>query len=241
MKNGAAQTNGKTAMKRRRLMVIMAVAAALGGAAILSNTHSPTQDREKLARRHTGEKLLPYWGRSVFIRIIKEERVLELWLEHEGSWELFHSYPIAGMSGELGPKEQEGDGQAPEGFYRALPTALNPKSLYYLSFNIGYPNQYDREHGRTGSHIMVHGSNVSIGCFAMTDAGIEEIYTLVAEALRAGQSYVPVQVYPFRMTEQRMQKEAASPHYAFWQHLLPGWLHTETHHCPWPDQDNAHS
>lgn len=217
---------------------ILLALATIGGALAFSSSGDAAQDREVLARRHVGPKLLPFWGRSVFIRIIKEERVLELWLRGEEGWELFHTYPIAGMSGELGPKEREGDCQAPEGFYRVVLSALNPKSLYYLSFNIGYPNRYDRELGRTGSHIMVHGSNVSIGCFAMTDGGIEEIYTLVAEALRGGQSYVPVQVYPFRMTEQRMQAEHGSPHYAFWQHLQPGWLHTESTQEPWPDADN---
>lgn len=195
-------------------------------------------DRAAHARHRVCDRLMPYFGRPVFIRVIKEERLLELWLGHNGSWELLKTYPIAGMSGELGPKEQEGDRQAPEGFYRVYPSALNPKSNYYLSFNIGYPNAYDRSLGRTGSHIMVHGSNVSIGCFAMTDPGIEEIYTLVAEALQAGQSYVPVQVYPFRMTEQRIQTELDSPHHEFWQHLLPGWQHTEARHEPWPDADS---
>ena len=215
--------------------------ASLATIAPLLTAHSGDggQDREALARHRVSAKLLPYLGRPVFIRVIKEERQLELWLQNpDRHWELLQTYPIAGMSGELGPKEQEGDGQAPEGFYRVYLSALNPKSNYYLSFNIGYPNAYDRSLGRTGSHILVHGSNVSIGCFAMTDAGIEQIYTLVAEALRSGQSYVPVQVFPFRMTPQRMQQEQASPHSGFWQHLLPGWQHTEAHHEPWPDTDN---
>ena len=222
-------------MKHTLLLATLAAVAAI----LPSHSGDDDPDREAIARRRVSARLLPYMGRPVFIRVIKEERRLELWLKTpEQRWELLQSYPIAGMSGELGPKEQEGDGQAPEGFYRVYLSALNPKSNYYLSFNIGYPNAYDRSLGRTGSHIMVHGSNVSIGCFAMTDAGIEQIYTLVAEALRGGQSYVPVQVYPFRMTPQRMQQEQASPHSAFWQHLLPGWQHTEAHHEPWPDADN---
>lgn len=197
-------------------------------------------EREKQAKRSTAAKLFGCLGRPVFIRIIKEERLLELWLQapKSGSWELFASYNIAGMSGKLGPKQREGDMQAPEGFYRVSLSALNPASRYYLSFNIGYPNRYDSALGRTGSHIMVHGSNVSIGCFAMTDPGIEEIYTLVAEALRAGQAYVPVQIYPFRMSAERIKECEDSPHYSFWLHLLPGWQHTERSHSPWPDEDN---
>ena len=88
---------------------------------------------------------------------------------------------------------------------------------------------------------MVHGSDVSIGCFAMTDPGIEEIYTLVNEAFRAGVKSVPVQVYPFRMTEERMDEEKQNKHYPFWQHLLPGWLYTEEHNAPYDDTDTCRS
>ena len=123
-----------------------------------------------------------------------------------------NSYSIAGMSGTLGPKTTEGDKQAPEGFYRVFPHALNPQSRFHLSFNIGYPNAYDKSLSRTGSYIMVHGGKASVGCFAMTDAGIEEIYTLVNEAFKAGAESVPVQVYPFRMTPERMAQEADNEH-----------------------------
>lgn len=203
----------------------------------MGQASSTAASREIEAKRATAAQM-EHWGKPVFIRIIKEDYELELWLREGESWRLFKVYPIAGMSGELGPKTREGDCQAPEGFYRVVKSALNPHSSYYLSFNIGYPNRYDRSLGRTGSHIMVHGSNVSIGCFAMTNAGISEIYTLVAEALRAGQPYVPVQVYPFRMTPERMDAEADADHADFWQHLLPGWEHTESHHEPYPDSDN---
>lgn len=218
--------------------ILLTVLAAIGAIPPFHSSGSAMQNRAEQARRNVATKLMPYLGQPVFIRIIKEDWQLELWWQHRGKWEILKTYPIAGMSGQLGPKECEGDCQAPEGFYRVQPHALNPKSKYYLSFNIGYPNEYDKKRGRTGSHIMVHGSNVSIGCFAMTDKGIEEIYTLVAEALQAGQSYVPVQVYPFRMTPQRMEEEHGSPHYEFWQHLLDGWRYTEEKREPWPDSDN---
>ena len=197
-------------------------------------------DRVSVARENVSAELAPHFGKPVFIRIIKEEYILELWLQEEnGAWNCFRTYEIAGMSGEIGPKTKEGDKQAPEGFYRVKPQSMNPRSSYHLSFNIGYPNTYDLSLGRTGSYIMVHGSDVSVGCFAMTDEKIEEIYTLVNEAFLAGVKEVPVQVYPFRMTTQRMQEEAQNEHHSFWLHLLPGWQHTETHREPYPDADST--
>lgn len=198
-----------------------------------------TGDRVLDARNNVQSEFAEHFGKPVFIRIIKEDWELELWVqEADKSWQILKSYHIFGMSGELGPKTAEGDEQAPEGFYRVYPHSMNPRSKFHLSFNIGYPNAYDRKLGRTGSFIMVHGDILSIGCFAMTDARIEEIYTMVNEAFKAGTQYVPVQVYPFRMTDERMLKEQESEHLDFWQHLLPGWQHTETSCSPYPDSDN---
>lgn len=126
------------------------------------------------------------------------------------------------MVGVLGPKLQEGDSQAPEGFYTVDSSALNPNSRWYRSFNLGYPNAFDRAHGRTGSLIMVHGGCASIGCFAMTDAQMQEIWKLVAAALSGGQKRFQVQVYPFRMTEERMNGHAQSPALDFWKNLKAG-------------------
>lgn len=197
------------------------------------------QERVRKASENVQTELGEHFGKPVFIRIIKEDYKLELWLQDkDGLWDVLKTYEIAGMSGELGPKTKEGDEQAPEGFYRVYPGSMNPRSRYHLSFNIGYPNAYDRQLNRTGSFIMVHGSDVSIGCFAMTDPVIEEIYTLVNEAFKAGVSYVPVQVYPFRMSEERMEAEKENEHYEFWQHLLPGWQHTEIEQAPYPDKDS---
>ncbi len=165
------------------------------------------------------------YGAPVFVRVLKEEGELELWVEvKEGErWKLFRKWRIAGMSGKLGPKLKEGDLQAPEGFYEVGKKQLNPMSRFHLSFNVGYPNAYDRFHGRTGSLIMVHGSNVSIGCFAMTDPVIEEIYLLVEAALKGGQEAVKVQIFPFRMTPEKMA--AVEGEWAgFWREALwPGY------------------
>ncbi|MEM9282575.1 MAG: L,D-transpeptidase family protein, partial [Verrucomicrobiota bacterium] len=167
-------------------------------------------------------------GRPVFIRIIKNdnrEGILEVWLENPKSeeFEWFQSYQIAYYSGDLGPKRAEGDFQAPEGFYYVSPGRLNPRSSYHLSMDIGYPNAYDRGWGYTGGHLMIHGKAVSIGCFAMTDDSIEQIYTLVYAAFQSGQSIVRVHCFPFEMTEEQMRENEDSPHDPFWLELKGGW------------------
>lgn len=173
-------------------------------------------------------------GDPVFLRAVKEDSVLELWVKPDKAerYVLAKRYPIAAWSGKLGPKEKEGDKQTPEGFYEVEPSGLNPRSNYHLAFNIGYPNAYDRSLNRTGSFIMVHGRDVSIGCLAMTDPGIEEIYTMVEQALIHGQQRVPVQIYPFVPTPARLLKEKNSPHAAFWADMARAWDWTERTHTP---------
>jgi len=177
-----------------------------------------------------------HFGDPVFIRIFKEEGELELWVRDraDGKFKHFRTWPVVAMSGKLGPKLAEGDRQAPEGFYFVVPGLMNPKSRFHLSFNIGYPNAYDRAHGRTGSAIMVHGNRVSIGCFAMTDAKIEEIYTLCDAALSEGQPFFRVHVFPFRMDEERMAREAGEPWHEFWLNLKEGYDWFEENRVP-PD------
>lgn len=136
---------------------------------------------------------------------------------------LFKGYPICAWSGNLGPKEKEGDGQSPEGFYFVPPDAMNPNSQFHLSFNLGFPNAYDRAHGRTGSFLMVHGDCVSIGCYAMTDKAIEEIYVLAEAAHTGGQSYFRVHIFPFRMTDENMSAHDASPWIDYWRNLKAGY------------------
>ncbi len=177
-------------------------------------------------------------GDPVFLRIFKEENELEAWVrdeaDEEGRFQLFRTWEICTWSGKLGPKEQQGDGQAPEGFYYVPPAAMNPHSSYHLSFNLGYPNAYDRHHGRTGDYLMVHGNCVSVGCYAMTDPRIEEIYTLLSAALKNGQPFVRVHCFPFRMTEERMQAAASSEWIAFWENLKEGYDYFEDQRTP-PD------
>jgi len=164
-------------------------------------------------------------GSPVFIRAFKQERELELWMKPADSekFVLFKTYPIAAASGKLGPKQAEGDRQVPEGFYFVPPSMMNPRSRFHLAFNIGYPNQFDRAHGRTGSFIMVHGSDVSIGCLAMTDQKIEEIYSLCDAAHRAGQKFFRVHIFPFRMSEEKMRQCRGHRWRPFWKNLEKGY------------------
>ena len=162
-------------------------------------------------------------GDKVLIRIFKSTSLLEMWIEVEGEYKHLKSYPICAYSGDLGPKLKEGDKQAPEGFYEVTKKSLNPNSKFYLSMNIGYPNRYDKEHNRTGSFIMIHGDCVSVGCFAMGDDQIDEIYDLVESALNSGQKSVQVQIYPFRMTKKELQKHSKNRWYEFWLNLKEGY------------------
>ncbi len=178
------------------------------------------------------------FGDPVFIRAFKEERQLELFVLNRRTqkFDLFRTYTIAAMSGTLGPKLVEGDSQAPEGFYHVPPEAMHPGSQFHLAFNIGYPNDFDRALGRTGTFIMVHGNRVSIGCLAMTDEKIEEIYTLCDAAHKNGQAFFRVHIFPFRMTPERILTAAGDPNEAFWKNLKEGYDFFETKRVP-PDSN----
>lgn len=162
-------------------------------------------------------------GDAAYVRIFKREHLLELWMQAgDGRFQLFRSYAICKYSGDLGPKLAEGDRQAPEGFYRVAKAQLNPNSRHHLAFNIGFPNALDKDLGRTGSFLMVHGGCTSIGCYAMTDQQIDEIYAVIEAALDRGQREVDVSIFPFRMTETALQATAQSPWSPFWQNLKQG-------------------
>ena len=162
-------------------------------------------------------------GMPVYIRIFKQESELELWLQKDRDWVLFRTMPICAWSGRLGPKLKEGDRQSPEGFYEVSNTSLNPNSSYHLSFNLGFPNAYDRAHGRTGSFLMVHGDCLSVGCYAMTNPGIEVIYGLVEAALGNGQTQVPVHIFPFRMSDENLARHRQNRWSGFWRELKPAY------------------
>ena len=161
-------------------------------------------------------------GAPVLVRMFKREHELELWLLRDGVFHRFATYPVCRWSGGLGPKRLTGDKQAPEGFYTVSAAQMNPNSRWYRSFNLGYPNAYDRAHGRTGSALMVHGGCSSAGCYAMTDPVIGEIWRIVQAALGSGQKRFQVQAYPFRMTEAALAAKADHPDIGLWRSLKLG-------------------
>jgi murein L,D-transpeptidase YafK len=178
------------------------------------------------------EKKLQY-GVPIFIRIFKESMELEVWVKSNDKFELFKTYEICTYgSGTLGPKTRQGDGQAPEGFYFVTPQRLNPLSNFHLSFNLGYPNKYDRINKRTGGDLMVHGSCVSIGCYAMTNEGIEEIYAIADTAFRNGQRFFRVHIFPFKMNKENMEKHKGSKWAEFWNNLKEGYDFFENNKIP---------
>lgn len=206
--------------------------AALGLSGCFFDDDRASAPLSKAAQEELARLDIPL-GAPVFIRIFKEESVLEVWLKkRDGTYHLFRSYGICHWSGALGPKLREGDRQAPEGFYMVFPQYMNPKSKYYLSFNLGYPNVLDQALGRTGSFLMVHGGCRSAGCYAITDASIQELYTLAREAFSRGQTAIEVHAFPFKMTAENMARHRESPWFSFWENLQEGYLFFEKKKSP---------
>lgn len=192
-------------------------AAALG-ALPLPGTPDLANRSERLAAK--GLKI----GDALFIRIFKSESELEVWMRKEsGEFVLFETYPICHWSGTLGPKVEEGDKQNPEGFYTVTRQQLHLVGRWPRSLNLGFPNPFDKALGRTGSYILVHGGCTSVGCFAMTNAVVAEIYDLAEAALKKGQGHLHVHAFPFRMTEENLARHTESPWYQFWSNLKEGY------------------
>ncbi|HEY5305372.1 MAG TPA: L,D-transpeptidase family protein [Pseudolabrys sp.] len=170
-------------------------------------------------------------GSPILVRLFKEEAEMEVWKKNrDGEFALLKTYPICRWSGDLGPKIKEGDRQAPEGFYTITPGLMNPNSNYYLAFNTGYPNSFDRSWGRTGSELMVHGDCSSRGCYAMTDEQMQEIYALARESFFGGQKEFQFEAFPFRMTALNMAKHRNNPNFAFWKMIKEGYDNFDATH-----------
>ncbi|WP_425326593.1 L,D-transpeptidase family protein [Pseudaminobacter salicylatoxidans] len=176
----------------------------------------------RLVSQMTAKQMKP--SDPIVVRIFKEESELEIWKrDRSGRYARLKSYPMCRWSGQLGPKKRNGDRQAPEGFYQVNVRMLNPASQYYLSFDLGFPNKLEKALGYSGDSLMVHGACSSSGCYAMTDDGVSEIYAVVREALRGGQTSFQVQAFPFRMTPQNMARHRDDPNMPFWKNLKEGY------------------
>ena len=218
----------------KNLLIIFTLISSVMFAQIPSSTRvtkARTSYESKL-KKEFAEKNLTF-GSDVFIRIIKEESILEIWVKNGETFIHFKDYKICAYSGGLGPKYMTGDGKSPEGFYYVKPQQLNPWSSYHLAFNTGYPNAFDRANGYTGSYLMVHGDCCSIGCYAMTNDGIDEIYTIIYNSFLNGQTFFRLHIFPFRMTDENIsthkQGEADgllidyTQYHKFWNNLKAGY------------------
>ena len=216
----------------RSSILRLALALSLGAFALSGCITGEGDDRhlQPLPARLVSEMSAKGMSQSdpILVRIFKKESELEVWKrDRSGRYALLKTYPMCRWSGQLGPKKSEGDRQAPEGFYTVTADLMNPRSQFYLSFNLGYPNALERSQGYTGSALMVHGACTSSGCFAMTDDGVTEIYGLAREAFAGGQRSFQVQAFPFRMTPENMARHRNNPNFAFWQNLKEGSDHFE--------------
>lgn len=165
------------------------------------NVSEAWQRKEDTLQKQFEAKNLKWPAKYIYIRAFKYDSQLEVWVKNEinDPFRLFKTYKICALAGTLGPKRMEGDYQVPEGFYYI--NEFNPKSTYYLSLGINYPNASDQilsDSLQPGSDIYIHGSCVTVGCIPMTDQQIDEIYILAAHAKDMGQDFIPVHIFPVR-------------------------------------------
>jgi len=223
--------------------IIVAIIFFISSNNILGQNKTFKDDQMRYERVRTAykdkEKLVAGYfqnsdSKEIFIRVFKEEAELEIWVRSKlgNIYRLLHSYIIYYVCGNLGPKRQQGDNQVPEGFYYI--DRFNPVSSFYLSLGINYPNESDRILGvksNLGGDIFIHGSTVTIGCFPMTDDLIKEIYIICVEARNAGQINIPVYIFPFKMTDENINKHknAYDDHInEFWNNLKEGYDYFES-------------
>jgi murein L,D-transpeptidase YafK len=202
-------------------MIVAAILAMSGAPARAQNDKAtapiPAATVALMAAKNTSPSA------PVLIRSYKKEAELEVWkLAKDGRYVHIKTFPICRWSGQLGPKQTQGDRQAPEGFYTIARRQMNPNSHYYLSFDTGFPNAYDKAHGASGAYLMVHGTCSSAGCYAMTDKQIGEIYAIARDALAGGQQAFQFQAFPFRMTAQNIAKYRSDKNIDFWRQLKEG-------------------
>jgi murein L,D-transpeptidase YafK len=224
---------------RASLLRALTVSAVVAGSLALAGCYGedgyqlPTKAMKELSPQTLAlleQKSMPK-DSPILVRIFKEESELEVWKQDTtGHFQILKVYPICRWSGDLGPKVNEGDRQAPEGFYTITPALMNPNSNYYLAINTGFPNAFDRANDRHGAFLMIHGDCSSRGCYAMTDEQIGEIYSLARESFLGGQQSFQIQAYPFRMTPTNLARHRTNPNMAFWKMIKVGNDHFEATH-----------
>lgn len=165
--------------------------------------------KEDTLQKQFEAKKLKWPARYLYIRSFKYDSQLEVWVKNEikDNFQLFKTYKVCALAGSLGPKRMQGDYQVPEGFYYI--NEFNPKSSYYLSLGLNYPNASDKilsDSLKPGSEIYIHGSCVTVGCIPITDQQIDELYILAAHAKNSGQDFIPVHIFPIRYNVEKSVK-----------------------------------
>jgi hypothetical protein len=190
------------------------------------------EEKEERIKKISADAGLSYPVKNIFIQIFKKEQVLELWgLDDDNFYKKVITYKFSAYSGDLGPKRRGGDLQIPEGFYYI--NRFNPLSDFYLSMKINYPNDSDKklsDRDNPGSDIFIHGSNVTIGCVPITDDKIKELYLMALNAITEGQLYIPVHIFPTRMTDENMRNIFRNRNQNlidFWKMIKPGYEYFE--------------
>lgn len=188
---------------------------------------NPHLDGIRKARADDVKKLLAEAGLpspvdTVYLRAFKAEKIVELWAGKKGApMVLVKTYPICAASGELGPKRKEGDLQVPEGLYEI--SEFNPGSNFHLSMKVSYPNASDRVRSdpkRPGGLIYLHGNCASIGCIAIEDGPIEEVYLIAQDAKVRP---LRIDIFPARLSPEWMTEHAEADHAPLWKELEPAY------------------
>jgi murein L,D-transpeptidase YafK len=206
-----------------------------------SRVQEAWQEKKTEADDLLGKAGLNSGSYNLYIRVFKQEEELEVWgsLKEKNAFKKITTIPICSMSGDPGPKRKEGDLQVPEGFYYI--NVFNPTSNFFLSLGINYPNNSDKilsDKTHPGGAIFIHGNCVSIGCMAIRDENIKLLYVLAVEARSAGQTKIPVHIFPCRMEGEEYDKllkknQDEQVLLRFWDDIRPGYLYFEdTHRIP---------
>lgn len=217
------------------ILIFSLIALSFGGVKIAKSAKSKKAVKKctPILKKEFKKKGLE-WGSNIYFRVFKQEKQLEVWVKKSKNFILFKTYKICYFSGGLGTKTKQGDGKSPEGFYYLKTNSMNPYSSYHLSFNIGYPNKYERKKKYTGSALMVHGNCVSIGCYAVGNKNIEEIYTLLESSFEHNQGLVRIHIFPFKFTNNKMNNRVIKSNkwFSFWKNLREGYDFFEKNKTP---------
>ena len=189
------------------LVAVFATTSVFSQASFVSNQRSFVKSGDLLGRMEDSlkkqfqERELAWPPQSLYIRSFKYDRQLEVWVrnDNDDEYKLFKTYKVCMQSGTTGPKRVEGDYQVPEGFYYI--NEFNPNSKYHLALGLNYPNASDKilsDNDRPGGSIYIHGNCVSVGCIALNNASIEELYLIASRVKTSGQDFIPVHVFPVK-------------------------------------------